>query len=193
MKSIQKDAQDLRYAKLARAGATLGIIAIQSTLGLELARRAEPLGVRPLFGAIGIGGVGAVLMLCRCKRFAEESAAKAVLNFYRSPQYWGTMILVGACLVYCFVPEHELRPMPKREPAPPKKAEMKPPIAEPVFPKLQLSGIVLNGPRSSAIINRETVLVGETIANVRLLSVAQDSITVDYKGFTRQISMPRSP
>jgi hypothetical protein len=57
------------------------------------------------------------------------------------------------------------------------------------FPPLVLSGVVVNGDRSSAVINGQVLRVGETIGNVELVGVDRRHAFVALQGETNALSL----
>ena len=78
-----------------------------------------------------------------------------------------------------------VRPVPK--PIPQEREVEATTPAPPEFPELKVSGLVVNGAKSSAVINSEVVLVGERIRGVTLLEVTNSEIKVEYRGFRKVI------
>lgn len=64
------------------------------------------------------------------------------------------------------------------------------PLPPQVFPSLEVTGVIIDGPRSSAIINGANVRLGDFIEEVQLVEVQEDQIVVELEG-ERQ-SVPRA-
>jgi len=194
--NAQKPAQEGHFAKLARAGATIGAIAIIGGLAVVLVRLNSFLQQNVIYGVAGLGLTGLLLILKPLK--IDQAKVENVLHFYRYARFWGFIMIGVAVIVYYFAPERQevlrphstpshqvVRPVPKAIPQQ-EEVEMPAPVA-PELPELKVSGLVINGARSSAVINSEVVLVGERIRGVTLLDVTNSEITVEYKGFRKVI------
>ena len=73
----------------------------------------------------------------------------------------------------------------------PKPTLASPPTATPpkAFPKLKLQGIVFNQSQPSAIVNGQTVVSGEKVGPVTVVSITRDSVTLDHQGEVRVLSL----
>jgi hypothetical protein len=58
-----------------------------------------------------------------------------------------------------------------------------------VFPSLQLQGLVVNGPRSSALINGHVLYVGEALSNAVLVAVDSEHAMLTMEGQTKILSL----
>ena len=192
----QKPAQEGHFAKLARAGATIGAIAIIGGLSVVLVRLNSFLQQNVIYGVAGLGLMGLLLVLKPLK--IDEAKVENVLHFYQQARFWGFIMMGVAGIVYYFAPERQellrpppaqshqvVRPVPK--PIPQEREVEATTPAPPEFPELKVSGLVVNGAKSSAVINSEVVLVGERIRGVTLLEVTNSEIKVEYRGFRKVI------
>jgi hypothetical protein len=68
---------------------------------------------------------------------------------------------------------------------------VKPKVESPTvtFPPLELQGLILNGPKSSAMINGQVLFVGEGIGKVQLLAVDRQHATVGLEGQTKILTL----
>ena len=129
----------------------------------------------------------------------DQSAADHPLAFLHSRKYWGIILMLsGAILTY--IVTHPYPQVAARAPAPPPRTNhititvtnvvtitnAKPVVA---FPPLVLAGLVVNGTKSSALINGRVLCVGEMISNVVLVAVDADHATVALEGQTKVLCL----
>ena len=111
----------------------------------------------------------------------EKQLKENPLIFLRSLKYWGMILIIVSGVMF-------YRDYLKK----PKKVLAKPLVQEPAkFPELELQGLVLNGNRSSAMINGQVLFIGEGIGNVQLLAVEGEHATVGLEGQTKVLSLRR--
>ncbi len=60
---------------------------------------------------------------------------------------------------------------------------------EVVFPPLELQGIVVNGAKSSAVINGQVLCIGERLDGVALVAVDPEYATVELAGQTKWLTL----
>jgi hypothetical protein len=192
----------LRCSYLTRAGAAIALICLMTVgcvqaFGLWL--RTEAHRNRAV---VALGGLGAVLLLCQLVvYFSRQRSAERVLAFYRNPHFWGFCLACTAITTYIALPfAYPLRdetPIVVRAKAPPPPAPPPPPKPEPVkeitFPTLEVAGLVVNGKRSTAAINGDPVMVGESIEGVRLVEITEGGIVVEKEGVLRRYALGKSP
>ncbi|MBL7077883.1 MAG: hypothetical protein ISS31_10465 [Kiritimatiellae bacterium] len=78
------------------------------------------------------------------------------------------------------------KPDPKRVAAPTK------PVAPVKWPALALQGVIGRGQNGSAIVNDQVLAVNEAIEGVRVLSVARQSVELEYEGERRTLKVGMS-
>ena len=61
--------------------------------------------------------------------------------------------------------------------------------AKPSFPAVRLQGIFYRLNRPSAMINSKTVSVGEKVANTKVLAINRDSVTLEWNGETKVLTL----
>jgi len=82
-----------------------------------------------------------------------------------------------------------VKPPPVQPPTPP-KPEVKPAVKPPViWPTLTLTGIVGRGAKGSARINNEIFTVNETIQGVRVVSVGNQGVYLEYMGESKHLKV----
>jgi hypothetical protein len=188
----------IRYCKLTRLFVTLAIVSIAGLAGVETYGYVPSLRERLLQSVSVLAAVAAVLLLVQLRSYSTKSDSMEVLRFYRNPHYWGVVILSVAAIISVAVPlRHPLaKPAPPPPPVvvvPPMPAT--PPVVEPApprpptFPTLHVTGVVLHGPRSTAVINGSTVMLGEDIMGTRLVNVHETFIQVELKGYTNDVDV----
>lgn len=128
-----------------------------------------------------------------------QDAAEHPLAFLYNGKYWGIILMLsGAMLTFIVTRSH---------PQPVLEVRARPQItnsviitvtnmvtitnAKPVvtFPPLALAGLVVNGAKSSALINGRVLYVGETISNVVLVAVDGEHALVALEGQTKVLSL----
>jgi len=112
----------------------------------------------------------------------QNALGEHPLLFLRSLRYWGMILVVSTLPVYSFSSLRHSRATDPRASV----ADAKPAV---VFPPLELHGLILNGAKSSAIINGEVLFIGEGIGTVQLISVDGEQVTVALEGQTKVLSM----
>jgi hypothetical protein len=159
--------------------------------------RENPFGIQAI---ILMGLVGLVLLGLGKSHASRRMSELAILGFYRSFRFYGTVVSVTASLLFVYAlmlrppvpaqarvasvaPPVVVKPVPKSGPEKPPAA----PVA-PKFPELKLTGVILNGSRSSAVINQRPVTKGEFIEGVQLVEVHEKNVVVEMNGFRKTIS-----
>jgi|SRR5580765_1817122 len=136
---------------------------------------------------------------------SSEAASEAWLSvhplaFFRRLDYWGYILLLCAPGIF-FLTEYLSPPMkvaarpavpvarPVRVEAPPKPVPVV--VQEVIFPELKVEGMVCNGDRSSVVINRTTLHLGETVAGVTVVAIDSSGVTVEMAGRRKRLgSLP---
>lgn len=192
----------LKHAQLTRLWTTISLFAVVSVLEVETISRIAFLNAHRLHCFIVTFVIGAAFFLWRQKLEHDKSGVDLILSFYRNPRYWASLLVTAAVVTQVVLPFRSppavievvrARPMvPKVEPPP--APPLPPPAPEPEvriieFPDLQLSGVVLNGKKSAAVLNGRTILVGEHIGGVRLIDVTETQVVVEKDRFEKTIKM----
>jgi hypothetical protein len=194
--------QRVHAARRVRAAAGLAAIALLTVVSGCLYRfqlRDNPYGIQAV---ILMGLIGLVFLSLGRNARTRRMTELAILRFYAGFRFYGVVVSVSAALVFVYA--LTLKPSDKvhaRETPAPTPAPAVVPAPEPVpaipiareFPELELSGVILNGARSSAIINQKYVEVGETIEGVRLVEIGENGIVVELDGRTKRISRFAQP
>jgi len=182
-----------KAAYSARFGLTMGVIVVGTSLGLVAFRYIKIIQPYLLPAAIGLGILSAALYCFRFKQSGRDLTEEEILQFYLNPGYWSFVTIVTTvltCVLFTtlFTEQQEVKPpvaqAPKSKPAeatpPPKPEEPEPEVVLPQeFPRLEVSGVVCNGTNSSAVINRHTVHLGETINGVTVVEILPETVVVE--------------
>jgi len=126
----------------------------------------------------------------------SEIADEHPLGFFKKLRYWGYILFVAA-VTTSFVNQYRSTPLvvapkptlePKVAEAAPAPEPAAKPAAPPKFPKLILTGMICNGPRSTAAINGQTVKLGERIEGVKVVAIERWGITVEMGDHERHFA-----
>ena len=147
---------------------------------------------------IGICVAGLVLVACQLGAYGRAPTADQVLRFFRNPHFWGVEFICASVTIYLILPlmwplqpsvaEVKVHARPKVE-APMVSNVVEAAESAPEFPALEVTGLVVNGARSSAMINGRVVMLGESIDGVELAKVAENGIVGKKSGFTHGYRM----
>jgi hypothetical protein len=187
----------LRIQAARRARAAIGLSAIMLltiTIGCiyRLCFRDNPLGIQAI---VLMGLVGLVLLSLGRSHASRRLTELAILRFYKSFRFYGTVVSITAALVFVYAlmlkpaAPVQARAVPAERPSPKLQPVM--PVAPPTtpeFPELRLTGVILHGSRSSAVINQKTLKVGDYIDGVRLVEVQENRVVVEKNGLKKTIS-----
>jgi hypothetical protein len=121
----------------------------------------------------------------------EQPAADHPLAFLKSKGYWGVILVLLAAALSCLTthPSEEpvftvrARPRPRPSPSPSITITNERPAV--TFPPLELQGLIVNGEKSSALINGRVLRIGEDLNNVVLVAVDPEYATVELEGQTK--------
>lgn len=189
----------LRAARRTRASSAAVAIIVISAIGCCVFRFAVERSPQALQGIFLLGFLGVALLIMERAVRPQEASDVRILQFYKSPRFYGTVMIIssGLVLIFAFVTSPlpvtaRIFKRPNAQPPPPlpEPAVVKPPE----FPILDVAGVILSGSRSSALINGRTVLVGEFINDVKLVEVREDSVVVELQGFKKSVqrNLPRT-
>jgi len=101
------------------------------------------------------------------------------LLFLKSLKYWGLILIFSAGIAYIlgeFTAHGKPIIVNARQ-----KASAPAPVS---FPPLKLQGLILQGAKSSALINGQVLRVGEGIGQVRVVAIGREQVTVGLDGQT---------
>jgi hypothetical protein len=140
-----------------------------------------------------------IFISCQLGAYGRTPTAEEVLRFFRNPHFWGVIFVCASVTIYLILPlmwplrapvvsEVKVRARQVESPVAVTNA-VETPEPEPEFPPLQVTGLVVNGARSSAVINGRVVMVGETIEDVQLTEVAENGVVGKKRGFTHRYWM----
>jgi len=175
----------------ARVGFAIAIGAAAGVLEAVLANNFETLiRARSTFCLI-MAGFGLLIALAGFLIERKSSAPDHPFAFLTSLRYWGTIIVLSTIGLYTFdtlIRTWQVHARPEPEAVHPTIVQAQAVVK---FPPLQLEGVVLNGAKSSAVINGQVVFLGEGIGNVLLVSVAANSVEVALDGQTNELTFPK--
>lgn len=163
----------------------------------RLCFRENPLGVQAI---VLMGLVGLVLLGLGRSHASRRMTELAILGFYKSLRFYGTVVSISAALLFIYAlmlkpaipvqahvaqagPPVTTKTVPKTQPATTTAT-----LAASEFPELRLTGVILHGSRSSAVINQRTLRKGEFIDGVRLVEVHENRVVVEKDGVQKAIS-----
>lgn len=192
--STQTSSETLKPSKAARTGASITLLTVLCGGGVE-AFGGVPVQQTRVLGLGIIALIGVILLCVRFRSYLEPPTAEQILRFYRNPHYWGVILLFGAAVIYFTLPfVYPIKPIevaakiPAPIQAPPPSPPLVPAPAGLEFPAIKVSAVVLNGKRSSVVVNGETVMLGERFLGVRLIQVTATNITVQSGERTMQVA-----
>jgi hypothetical protein len=177
---------------------TLAIVSLTGLAGVEVVGHFTVLREQHLQLVAGVAAASAVLLVIRFTEYFRKTDPLEVLRFYRHPHYWGVVLLSVAAIVLVAVPlrypviKPVTAPRAEMKPPPPTPVPLPPepePPKPPVFPEMKVAGVVLNGSRSTAVINGDTFMVGEDVMGTRLMCVEEMFIVVEKEGFTNKVPL----
>ena len=193
--SLEKDR--LKAAQRTRAAMTVVAVILLSIVSCCAYSIAAQWTARALVAVYAMAVIGIVLFLSEPKSDSQELNEFRILRFYSSKRFYGVVVAVtsGLVMVFAFVtaePAHaKARPMPVAvippPDSPPAEVAATPEVTPPEFPHLKVTGMILNGLQSSALINGKTIRLGESIEQVRLVEIREEYVEVELKGFRRYV------
>ena len=173
---------------------------------LHLVTLVSPLRARSHLVVLAVAVLGLVFLVLGRNQSGEASQRKALtlpeiadehpLGFFKKLRYWGCILFLSAVPMF-FVSQHLNTPLAvaARPTLKSKVGEVAPvpepaakPVAPPKFPKLSLTGLICNGPRSTAAINGQTVKLGERIEGVKVVAIERWGITVEMGQHARHFA-----
>lgn len=129
---------------------------------------------------------------------ADEAATENPLAFFMSLKFWGVVLILSAAILSCFAATRR-RPVMELRARPPASVVVN--ITNVVtvtneapkatFPPLELQGLVVNGAKSSAVINGQVLAIGERIGDVVLVAVNPEYVTVGLEGQVKWLVLRR--
>jgi hypothetical protein len=132
---------------------------------------------------------------------AGEAVAEHPLAFFGSLQYWGIILVLLAGILFCLAAWHHHKPALLAR----ARTLSVTTITQTnvvihvvtitnvarrlVFPSLKLRGVVVNGVKSSAVINGRVLCLGEAISNAVLVAVDSDHTLIAMEGQTNVLAL----
>ena len=134
---------------------------------------------------------------------ADQAAAEHPLAFFTSAKYWGMFLVLSAAIVSVIAATRRAPVL--TVPVMTVRARPRPAVVVTItnvvtvtneapkacFPPMALQGIVLNGAKSSAVINGRVLCIGEGFSNVVLVAVDPEHATVELQGQTKTLALRR--
>jgi hypothetical protein len=140
----------------------------------------------------------------------DQMTAEHPLAFFTSAKYWGMILVLSAAILSVVAAT-------RRAPVMTVRARVQPTVfvtitnvvtvtneapkasfnvvaheaPKATFPPMELQGIVLNGTKSSAVINGRVLCIGEGLSNVVLVAVDAEHATVELQGQTKTLALRR--
>jgi hypothetical protein len=118
---------------------------------------------------------------------AKQPALDNPLAPFKGRRFWGLILMLSAAALTAASAYRYAQP----EPIPAVRVRPPEPAVAVTFPPLELSGLIVHGTQSSALINGQVLLVGEYIGNVRLAAVDAEHATVELDGQTNVLSLSK--
>jgi hypothetical protein len=123
---------------------------------------------------------------------AGQPAAEDPLFFFKSLKCWGVILILSAAILSYLaatrrVPVLIVRARPRTEVVITitNVVTLTNETPKVSFPPLELQGIIVNGAKSSAVINGQVLNIGERLDNVVLVAVKPEYVTVGMDGVTK--------
>ena len=131
---------------------------------------------------------------------AEEAVAEHPLAFLGSLKYWGVILVLLAGTLSCLAAwrRHEpalvtqvvrARPLPVTTTTVTNVVTITNEAPKLVFPSLELQGPVVNGGKSSAVINGRVLCLGEVISNAVLVEVDSEHAFMAMEGQAKVLTL----
>jgi hypothetical protein len=195
-----------------RTGFLIALVAIIGIVGKEILINIRVLSSHTSHVCIGIALAGFLSWIIGWVRETKQLEAdqgrdttaegqpveEHPLAFLVSLKYWGLIMVLSAGVITCLTkwsrraPELVVRARPLSVTVTVTNVvtitNEAPPV---VFPSLQLQGVVLNGAKSTALINGRVLTVGDDISNVVLVAVESEHALVALGGQTNVLAMRR--
>jgi hypothetical protein len=121
----------------------------------------------------------------------EEADAEHPLALFGSLKGWGVILVLLAATLSCLVAWHRHQPalVACARPLPVKTIRVTNEAPKLVFPSLELRGVVVNGAKSSALINGCVLHLGEGVGNVVLVAVDSEHAFMAMEGQTNSYAL----
>jgi hypothetical protein len=177
-----------------RCGFLFALVAIISIGGREVITSIGLLSQNESWVCFGAGVLGFVCWgvgWLRTRPSAEREQSPGTegehpLAFLKSLKYWGLILIFAAGFVSCLCSwsRREQPVVVRARPLPRVTVTVTPTNEVPAvsWPDLRLQGVVVNGAKSSAVINGKVLCLGEDLGNVVLVAVTPDHVEVALQG-----------
>jgi hypothetical protein len=181
----------IRFCQYTMFGTWLGVVCLS---GVGLAELFRFLGFSSQTFNWGVGAIaviGCTFLILRSGSARRGETPDLFLRFYESPRYWGTVLLCTALLVFVLGPEAQAKP-PQAEPKPEPQPVIEE-VRELTFPPFHVTAVVVNGSRSSAIVNGRELWIGESTQGAKLISVSEKSVEFEKEGVSTNVMILGMP
>jgi hypothetical protein len=125
----------------------------------------------------------------------EQAAGENPLAFFKCLKFLGAILILSAAILSCLAASRrtpvlsvQARPQPRLIGIT-NVATITSETPKVSFPPLVLQGIVVNGAKSSAVINGQVLCIGEGLGNVVLVAVHPEYVTVELQGQTKWLAL----
>jgi hypothetical protein len=129
---------------------------------------------------------------------ADAAVIDDPLAFFTSLKFWGVVLILSAAILSYFAASRRgpvltvhARPRVVDTITVTNVVTVTNEVHKATFPPLELQGMVVNGPKSSAVINGRVLSIGEQIGSVVLVAVNADYATVELEGQTKWLVLKK--
>ena len=203
----------LRAAAKSRSGFLIAVVAVITVGGKEVITHIGVLNTNEAVTCMGLGIVGFLFWLAgrlrEGKRAPPPSPGEAApgeqpldedpLAFLKSLRYWGVTLLLSAAILSFFAAPRDPPVLEVRATARPPEVTVAltnavattnetPAVS---FPPLELQGLIVNGAKSSAVINGRALYIGQRLGEVVLVAVDRGYVTVELHGETKWLVLQK--
>jgi len=143
-----------------------------------------------VWGALGV--MGFLVWFAGQVSGQKELSVENPLACVGTARRWGALVMIAAGLVYglsAYRHYHNRAPVVEQ----PKPVVVSTPVPIVKFPPLRLQSIIMQGSRSSALINGKVVRVGEDVELVQVVGIQADRVFVAMEGQTNTLSLGDAP
>ena len=128
----------------------------------------------------------------------DAAAIDDPLAFFRSLKFWGVVLILSTAILSYLAASRrapvvlvEAQPQVVKSIAVTNAIPVTNEVLKASFPPLELQGMVVNGAKSSAVINGRVLNIGEQIGSVVLVAVTADYATVELEGQTKWLVLKK--
>ena len=176
--------------------ALVAVIAIVGSVIISNVERLQPYLVHIV---IGFAAAGLLLILLGRLKVKPLTAPGAQadprhvlidpdrpLAFFGRLDFWGGVLVVSTLPIF-LLSTSQIRAKAHSHPAPPPPVKV---VVPPVqFPPMEITGLVWNGEKSTAVINGRTLQVGDMFEGVKVVGFTSNAVTVELNGATKTLQL----